>query len=100
MTALRPVAAVRNPLDLPGIDASHIVHVRPPAHESVCIMARRGLRPQRATATLVWPGHSSAWLFGLAMAVSAGPRINFFLRVLFARIPDPRPHRPARHPSR
>ena len=30
MTPLRPLADVRNPLDLPGIDASHIVHVRLP----------------------------------------------------------------------
>src|ERR1700682_3148724 len=34
------------------------------------------------------------------MAVSARSGVDFFLRVLFARIPDPRPHRPAWHPPR
>src|ERR1700686_5155472 len=63
-------------------------------------MARRGLRPQRATATLVWPEHGAARLFGLAVAVSARSRVDLFFRVLFARIPNPRPHRPARHSPR
>src|SRR3979490_2673219 len=63
-------------------------------------MARRGLRPQRLTATPVWRGHNAAWLSGLPMAISARPGVDLFLRVLFARVPDPRTHRPPVNPPR
>src|SRR3979409_1745471 len=63
-------------------------------------MARRELRPQRLTATPVWRGYSAAWLSGLPMAISARSVVYLFLRVLFARIPDPRAHRPTWNPPR
>src|SRR3982074_3063234 len=69
-------------------------------HASVCIMARRGLRPPRFPATPAWPGHGAAWLSGLPMAISARSWVDLFLRVLFARIPDTRAHRPAWNPPR
>src|SRR5437868_3161227 len=63
-------------------------------------MARCGLRPPHVTATFVWAGHHPARILCRALAILAGPRANFFLRILFSRISDTRPCRPAWHPSR
>ena len=111
----RSLAAKRNPADpietappsclIPSLSWFAASRPRPcrfcfvPAHQSVCIMSRRGFRANHPAATLVWPGHRNARVSGPPLDLSPRARADFFLRLLLSGISDHRLDRPAGNPS-